>query len=599
MISAETALLYVRDYLFESVYRVLRQLVDSALFRLARFDELHAVVHSVDELLLVVRVAEVGDEALYLHYLHSGDFVERLPLRVVLDYLLDYLKRELLRYLLVHEEAGVDDVAGHAVLKERAEARVVHLERIGAERVRVALDDEGVGVDSGGEALRGGALRRERRAHDGGERRAGELHDRRERRVLHEPAYRVERLVDSVYSVRRPELRLDRAAVAVAHVFADDDRLAVLRRRHAAVLEREQIFVVGAAERIVLHLVEVGRLERDGVLILDVDDERVVVQDGDVVLAAVLRVRDGGLAGAGESEHREDELLIASVLERVALEPAVAGCVAVARRDAPAEGQRALLVFAEVAHAEDGGAVLLWREEGEAERIIGVRPVRVGEDVDVAVVRERARLLVALRVLFVDVLEVEHPAVKVVLKALGDHEMGLDHKVLVEPDDGLGAVVFAEARVVDGFAQERRHLRDVDVRLADYAARRGAASVDRSVVEEKDVGPFRQSELDRLVDRHTGKLNRPRAVLRQLVGLFQVLDAADVVPVESGLYRRSDRDRVETLKAVEIHKMFLSRHAMSLLICPGRLYPHREKRNKLTNRQCLRNISVAYTNICN
>ena len=151
--------------------------------------------------------------------------------------------------------------------------------------------------------------------------------------------------------------------------------------------------------------------------------------------------------------------------------------------------------------------------------------------------------------------------------------MGLDHEVLVEPDDGLGAVVFAEARVVDGFAQERRHLRDVDVRLADYAARRGAASVDRSVVEEKDVGPFRQSELDRLVDRHTGKLNRPRAVLRQLVGLFQVLDAADVVPVESGLYRRSDRDRVETLKAVEIHKMFLSRHTMSLLNYHGRLHP--------------------------
>ena len=87
-----------------------------------------------------------------------------------------------------------------------------------------------------------------------------------------------------------------------------------------------------------------------------VDDKGVVVQDLDGgVFASVLGVGQGGLSGAGEAEDRRH--VLAAVVQGVFLLSAVAGGVAVAVGDGPGQGQGALLVLAEVAHAQDGGAV--------------------------------------------------------------------------------------------------------------------------------------------------------------------------------------------------------------------------------------------------
>ena len=225
-------------------------------------------------------------------------------------------------HLRPHEIPRVEDVAGHSVLDQALEPFVVHAQRIGAEGIGVGLADQRVGVHAGGEAFRGRPLRGEGRPHHGGQGRPLQLQDRRNGGVAHQPEDGVQRLVDAVDAVGRPQARLHGAPVSVAHVLGDGDRPAVRRDRGSAVLHRHQVLVGLAADGIVLDLVEVRGLERYGVLVADVDDEGVVMQHRDVVFAAMRRVRDGGFARARQAEGRQDEFF--SALHGIALESAVA-----------------------------------------------------------------------------------------------------------------------------------------------------------------------------------------------------------------------------------------------------------------------------------
>ena len=154
------------------------------------------------------------------------------------------------------------------------------------------------------------------------------------------------------------------------------------------------------------------------------------------------------------------------------------------RGSAPAERERALLELAEVAHAEDSGAVLLGREERQAEREVGMRPIRISVDEDIAFALDDARGAVEGSHFGRHELEVEHPVEQVVLEALGDHQLGADGEVLVKTDDGLGGVERAEASLVDGLAEDLAQVGGVDAGHADDAAGSGRAADDAAVVEQ-------------------------------------------------------------------------------------------------------------------
>ena len=287
------------------------------------------------------------------------------------------------------------------------------------------------------------------------------------------------------------------------------------------------------------------------------------MKHGDIVLIFVFRVRYGGLAGTGEAEYGENILPAAAVLQLIAFQSAVAGGIAVARGGAPGKRQRSLLELSEITHPKDRGAVLFRREEGETKRIVGMSPVRVGVNEEVAVVRQLAGILVALRVLVVKILEIKHPAVKVVLKSLRHHNVGLDHEVLLKADDRLGRIEPAEAGVMDGFAQQRREVGHGYSRMPHYPARRGAAPEYRAVVEKQHVRILGKAKLRRPVDRHACQFHSSGTVLRKPVGLPEIFDRGDIVAVKGRLDSRPDGCGVEPLETLHIHKMPLRSHGFS------------------------------------
>ena len=284
-----------------------------------------------------------------------------------------------------------------------------------------------------------------------------------------------------------------------------------------AVLKGEDEFVVLAPHRVVLDLVEVGGLKRDGVLLLRLDDEGVVVEHCDLVFAVVERVGYRRLSRAGEAENGRDEG--APSVEVVSLQPSVAGCVAVASRYAPRQGEGALFQLAEVAHSQDGGAVVERIKEGQPVGVVGRGPVRVGEDEYVAI-RQLSGGGIHLSVVVVQVLKVEHPVVDQVLEGLGDHQVRLYHEVPLKADVRLGRVEGPETRSVDRLPEKRRKLYHVHARLPDDLPGRRASADHSAIVHQEDVGPLRNSLLRRAMNGHPRHLDRPGRLFRQLVRLF-------------------------------------------------------------------------------
>ena len=258
------------------------------------------------------------------------------------------------------------------------------------------------------------------------------------------------------------------------------------------------------------------------------------------VLAAVLGVGQGGLAGAGEAEHGGDELV--PVRQGILLLPAVAAGVAVPVRDGPGQGQRALLVLAEVAHAQDGRAVGLGVEVAEALGVAdvllarGAGPLGIGEDVDVRLlaVPHGLGVLVHLHILGGQVLEVQHPVVEQVLLALGDEQVGLHHELRVQADVDLGMVHGLPAAVIDRVHHDLVESRGVHAGLPRDAPGGGITAGDGAVVEEEDLGVGIQAELLAPVDGHIRHHGAGR-VLGQLIGLPEGVDLDDVVPIEGRL----------------------------------------------------------------
>ena len=431
-----------------------------------------------------------------------------------------------------------------------------------------------------------GAFGGQRGPHRRGQRSAGELEHRRQRRVLHEPAYGAERFVDAVHAVGRPQARLDGAAVAVAHVLGDGDRFAGGVARDAAVLHRQQILVGLAADRVILQFVEVRRLHGDGVLFPDVDDERVVVQHHDFVLAAVLGVGDGRFAGTGKAEHGQHELF--AVAARETLQAAVAGGVTVARGRAPAERQRALFELAEVPHAENGRAVLLRREEGQPEREVGMRPVRIGVDEDVAFAGNDAAAGVEFFHVVGHELEVQHPAQQIVLESFGNQETGADGEILVKPDDRFGFVKAAEAALINRLAHDLAQPGRVHAGSADDAAGGGGAADDGAIVEHQHVRALRQPLRFRLIHGHAGQLQRARTVFRQLVSFGDAFDLRDVVAVKRGFDDGSYGQTVDFLEEFRVFEVLQFNHKIHFSSFPSSAHLRSLRISCITRCVCVR-----------
>ena len=327
--------------------------------------------------------------------------------------------------------------------------------------------------------------------------RALQLHDGRDGGILHDPENSVDGRFDLIHPVGGPELGLDGPAVAVADILSDQHHLAVLVQRGGAVLRRQQVLVVRGIHRIVGGLVEIGRLQSNGGAGIGVDDEGVIVEhlDGGI-LAAVLGVGQGGLAGAGQTEHGRDELV--AVRQRVFLLTAVAAGVAIAVGDGPGQGQGALLVLAEVAHTQDGGAVGLRVEVAQA---LGVAdlfltgcagPLGIGEDVDVRLLAVAYGLgvLVHLHIFRGHILEVQHPVVEEVFLTLRDQQMGLHHELGVQTDEHLGVIHGLPAGVVHGVHDDLIQGGGVHAGLAGDAAGGGVAAGDARDCSCRDHGRY-------------------------------------------------------------------------------------------------------------
>ena len=255
------------------------------------------------------------------------------------------------------------------------------------------------------------------------------------------------------------------------------------------------------------------------------------------ILAAVLGVGQGGLAGAGQTEHGRDELV--AVRQRVFLLTAVAAGVAIAVGDGPGQGQGALLVLAEVAHTQNGGAVGLRVEVAQA---LGVAdlfltgcagPLGIGEDVDVRLLAVAYGLgvLVHLHIFRGHILEVQHPVVEEVFLTLRDQQMGLHHELGVQTDEHLGVIHGLPAGVVHGVHDDLIQGGGVHAGLAGDAAGGGVAAGDGAVIEQQDLGVRFQTEFLAPVDGHIGDHGAGR-IFGQLIGFLQGVDLDDIVAVE-------------------------------------------------------------------
>ena len=266
----------------------------------------------------------------------------------------------------------------------------------------------------------------------------------------------------------------------------------------------------------------------------------------DLILAAVLRVGQGGLARAGETVYGSD--VLAAVSEGVFLLTAVAGRVAVAVRDRPYHGQGALLVLAEVSHAEDAGAVCLGvevaerllRGVGEALKadagVLDGSPLGIGEDVDVRLVAvaDGLGVLVHLDVLVGHVLEVEHPVVHDVLFTLGNEEVNLYHELGVKSRVAGRVIELLPARGINGVHDDLVERLAVHARLAGDAARGSVSAGDGAVVEEQHLCVRVKTDFLGAVYGHIGNDGTGR-ILREVISLLEGVDLDDIVAVESSL----------------------------------------------------------------
>ena len=254
----------------------------------------------------------------------------------------------------------------------------------------------------------------------------------------------------------------------------------------------------------------------------------------------MLGVGQGGLAGTGEAEDRRH--VLAAVVQGVLFLAAVAGGVAIAVGDGPGQGQGALLVLAEIAHTQDGGAVGVRVEVAQALGIADVLPSRcagplgIGEDIDVGLgaAAHGIGLLVHLDVLVGLILEVQHPVIEEVLLPLGNEQVRLDHELGVQADEDLGVVHGLPAAVIDGVHDDFIQFRSVHAGLSGDAAGGGIAAGDGSVIEQQNLGVGLQTELLAPVDGHVGD-HGAGGVLGHVIGFAEGVDLHDIVAVEGSL----------------------------------------------------------------
>ena len=166
---------------------------------------------------------------------------------------------------LAHEIAGINDVAVNVLLfNQFLELLIVISQRICSEWVGIRNNNQFVQVNARRKSLCRRTFCCQCGTHNGSKGSSFQFNNRWNCRVFHNPEDRINRGVNLVHTVRRPELGLDGTAIAVTDIFCDKLDLAVLIHCSGAVLSCQKEFVVSAACRIVRSLVEICRFNGNG-----------------------------------------------------------------------------------------------------------------------------------------------------------------------------------------------------------------------------------------------------------------------------------------------------------------------------------------------